>query len=84
MVAEVKLHVDHLWMFGGLRKVQTIQMVLYIHKGRDATTFAILAGCALADLGVWEATPDERCACWAAAEQCSIHRWCCVLQWCHP
>ena len=36
-------------------------MVLYIHKGRHATNFAILAGCALADLGVGETIPDERC-----------------------
>ena len=26
-----------------------------------ATTFAILSGCALADLGVVDTTPDERC-----------------------
>ena len=28
---------------------------------RHATTFAILSGCILADLGVMDTTPDERC-----------------------
>ena len=48
-------------VYGFKRNVQTVQMVLYIHRRRHATNFAFLAGCTLADLGVMGTTPDERC-----------------------
>ena len=57
-------------------------MVLYIHNGRHATNFAILAGCALADLGVVDTIPDERCVGLQNSAQFT-GAWCCVLQWCH-
>ena len=43
------------------KKLQTVQVPFYIPKKKCATKFSILAGCALADLGVLDITADERC-----------------------
>ena len=53
------MQVGHI--FDEFEKIQTIQMLFYMHERSHATNFAILTGCTLADLGVVGTSADERC-----------------------